>query len=45
VVVSCPHAGNANTNTKARDDNIVRMYGTYLSPLVQPALICGILHT
>jgi hypothetical protein len=34
-VVCCLHAGNANTNTKARDDNVVRKYGTYLSPLVQ----------
>jgi hypothetical protein len=27
-VVACPHAGNANTNTKARDTNIVLKYGT-----------------
>src|SRR5829696_5018297 len=39
-VVACPHAGNANTNTKARDDNIVRQYGTYLSPLVQLHITC-----
>jgi hypothetical protein len=34
VVVVCPHAGNANTNTKARDANIVRKYGTDLPLLV-----------
>jgi hypothetical protein len=39
-VVCCPHAGNANTNTKARDDNVVRKYGTYLSPLVQLHITC-----
>jgi hypothetical protein len=39
-VVACPHAGNANTNTKARDDNIVRTYSTYLSPLVQLHITC-----
>jgi hypothetical protein len=39
-VVACPHAGNANTNTKARDDNIVLQYGTYLSPLVQLYITC-----
>ena len=39
-VVCCPHAGNANTNTKARDDNVVRKYGTYLSPLVRQHITC-----
>jgi hypothetical protein len=33
-VVACPHAGNANTKRKVRATNIVRKYGTYLSPLV-----------
>jgi hypothetical protein len=33
-VVCCPHAGNANTKRKVRAANIVRKYGTYLSPLV-----------
>jgi len=32
-VVACPHAGNANTNTKARDTNIVLKYGTDFSLL------------
>ena len=39
-VVCCPHAGNANTNTKARDDNVVRKYGTYLFPLVRQHITC-----
>jgi hypothetical protein len=34
LVVACPHAGNANTKRKVRATNIVRKYGTYLSPLV-----------
>jgi hypothetical protein len=33
-VVCCPHAGNANTNTKVRDANVVRKYGTDFPLLV-----------
>jgi len=40
LVVACPHASNANTKRKVRAANIVRKYGTNLSPLVHILIAC-----
>jgi hypothetical protein len=40
LVVCCPHAGYANTRRKVRPANIVRKYGTSLSPLVHIRFAC-----